>query len=177
MKKETEQLLNRIAMHLVAGSEEAVGFKKFIEQVKESEKVLTTGGYVQDSNGTPVKAGDFICFMNRFGDERNHGIAYMQVIYWAGRLSIGEPQNVIAQAASVHLFDIQDLVENDVKFFKVDEDFDEEAVYVNVGGTQRLLMPEVHRPKDGKVYMTMEDAEDNQYLMDDKSLNWTGSHF
>jgi hypothetical protein len=174
MKKETETLLGYVAS-CIKNDKAYKQFQDFIKQVKESEKVLTTGGYVQDSNGTPVKAGDFICFINRFGDERNHGVAYMQVIYWAGRLSIGEPQNDIAKAASVHLFDIQDLVENDVKFFKVEDDFDEEPIWATVKGERRLLKPVVMKKDDGETYLEMNDDESNFYKMDE--VDWTGSSF
>ena len=124
MKKETEQLLMNISSHLVG--EEDVKFKKFINQVKESEKVLTNGGYMQDSNGTLIKSGDFIAFqVDNHAPECDRGVVYAQLAFSQGRFHLING-NSLMNINPAGIYDMADLYDAGFKFFKVDEGFDEE---------------------------------------------------
>lgn len=179
MRKETEQLLMNISSHLVG--EEDVKFKKFINQVKESEKVLTKGGYMQDSNGTLVKSGDFISFqVDNHAPESERGVVYAQMVFHDGRFELTNG-NFLLNIGAAGIYDMVDLKEAGFKFFKVEpEDFDEEAILIKVNGVHTLLKPEIFtNKKTGEKFIRMYDADSNYYAIDgsDDRIDWVGSHF
>lgn len=181
MRKETEQLLMNISSHLVGGSEEDVKFNEFIRQVKESEKVLTKGGYMQDSNGTLVKSGDFISYqVDKYAPESERGVVYAQMVFSNGRFCFVNG-NWLMNINAAGIYDMADLKDAGFKFFKVEpEDFDEEAISIKVNGVYTLLKPEISINKmTGEKFIRMYDADNNYYAIDgsDDRIDWVGSHF
>jgi hypothetical protein len=179
MKKETEELLNFISTCCIKDDKRVKQFKDFIAQVKKTEVALTQGGYMQDSNGTLIKSGDFITFqVDNHAPECDRGVAYAQLAFSQGRFHLinGNPLMNINPAG---IYDMADLYDAGFKFFKVDEGFDEEGVYVKVNGEFKLLKPEVCTDKaDGSKYLEFYDADNNRYdCKRDSRLKWGGSHF
>lgn len=91
--------------------------------------------------------------------------------YWAGRFHVKSENRV----SDSYIWDTQDLIENEIKFFKVEEDFDEEPVWATVKGERRLLKPVVMKKDGGETYLEMNDDESNFYKMDE--VDWKGSSF
>lgn len=170
MKFETQQMLAKVASHLHDDKDLYNKFNEFVKYVKRTEKVLTEGGYLQDSNGTLVKTGDFISFICPFGPKAEQ-VAYAKLEYWAGRFHVKSENRV----SDSYIWDTQDLIEQKIKFFKVEEDLDEEPVWATVKGERRLLKPVVMKKDDGETYLEMNDDESNFYKMDE--VDWVGSSF
>lgn len=172
MKIETQKMLAEVARHLREDGDKDLyqRFNNFVVEVKRTEKALTEGGYLQDSNGTLVKNGDFISFKCPFGQNAPQ-VAYAKLVYWAGRFNV-ESQN---QVSDSYIWDVQDLIENKLKFYKVEDDFDEDPIWATVNGERRLLKPVIMKKDDGTTYLEMNDDESNFYKMNE--VDWTGSNF
>ena len=176
MKYETQQMLAKVASHLHEDKELYDKFNEFVKSVKRTEKPLTEGGYMQDSNGTLIKSGDFISFLvDNHAPECDRGVVYAQIKFYNGRfhLSNGNP---LMERAVAGIWDMADLYDAGFKFFKVEEnDFDEEPIWATVNGERRLLKPVIIKDNDGEKHIEMNDDSSNFYKLNE--VDWTNSSF
>ena len=179
MKKETETLLGYVAS-CIKNDKAYKQFQDFIKQVKKTEVALTTGGYMQDSNGDLVGSGDFIIFeVDNHAPECDRGIAIAQMVFSNGRFCFTNG-NRLMNINPAGIYDMADLKDAGFKFYKIHGDFEDEAVEVNVNGKFTLLKPEIWTDETNKEkFVRMSDAEGNYYGIDkdDNRLDWKGSHF
>ena len=73
-----------------------------------------------------------------------------------------------------------DLKETGFKFYKIHDNFEDEAIEVNANGGLLLLKPEISVDENTKEkFVRMSDVEGNYYSIDgsDDRFEWKGSHF
>lgn len=182
MKKETEELLGYVAS-CIKDDKAYKQFQDFIKQVKETEVVLTKGGYMQDSNGDLVRSGDFIMFeVDNNAPECDRGIAIAQMVFSNGRFCLVNG-NWLMNINPAGVYDMADLKDAGFKFYKIQEGLgsNNDAIEVKTQEGTLLLKPEIWaeegHPESKFVLMT--DAEGNSYGTDgsDDRFEWKGSHF
>lgn len=179
MKKETEKLLGYVTKCIKDDKARKL-FQDFINQVKETEVVLTNGGYMQDSNGDLVRSGDYIMFeVDNHAPEWERGVAIAQLVFSNGRFCLVNG-NWLMNINPAGIYDMADLKDARFKFYKI-HDFDNDAIEVKTENGTLLLKPEIWtdegHPESKMVLMT--DAEGNSYGIDgsDDRFEWKGSHF
>lgn len=179
MKKETETLLGYVAS-CIKNDKAYKQFQDFIKQVKETEVALTTGGYMQDSNGDLVKSGDFIIFeVDNHAPECERGIVIAQMVFSNGRFCFTNG-NWLMNINPAGIYDMADLKDAGFKFYKIHGDIEDEAIEVNANGSLLLLKPEISVDETTKEkFVRMSDVEGNYYGIDgsDDRFEWKGSHF
>ena len=179
MKKETETLLGYVAS-CIKNDKAYKQFQDFIKQVKETEVALTTGGYMQDSNDDLIKSGDFIIFeVDHSAPECDRGIVIAQMVFSNGRFWFTNG-NWLMNINPAGIYDMVDLKDAGFKFYKIREDFDNEAIEVkHTNGGVLLLKPEIWSDDNNEKFVRMSDAEGNYYGIDgsDDRFEWKGSHF
>lgn len=179
MKKETEKLLGYVAKCIKDDKARKL-FQDFINQVKETEVVLTNGGYMQDSNGDLVRSGDYIMFeVDNHAPEWERGVAIAQLVFSNGRFCLVNG-NWLMNINPACIYDMADLKDARFKFYKI-HNYDNDAIEVKTEDGTLLLKPEIWtdegNPEAKCVLMT--DAEGNSYGIDgsDDRFEWKGSHF
>ena len=179
MKKETETLLGYVAS-CIKNDKAYKQFQDFIKQVKETEVALTNGGYMQDSNGDLIKSGDFIIFeVGGNVPECDKGIVITQMVFSNGRFCFTNG-NWLMNINPAGIYDMADLKETGFKFYKIHDNFEDEAIEVNANGGLLLLKPEISVDENTKEkFVRMSDVEGNYYSIDgsDDRFEWKGSHF
>ena len=178
MKKETETLLGYVAS-CIKNDKAYKQFQDFIKQVKKTEVALTTGGYMQDSNGDLVGSGDFIIFeVDSNAPECDRGIVIAQMVFSNGRFCFTNG-NWLMNINPAGIYDMADLKDAGFKFYKIQGDFEDEAIEVNANGHLLLLKPEISVDENKHKFVRMSDAEGNYYGIDgsDDRFEWKGSHF
>lgn len=178
MKKETETLLGYVAS-CIKNETAYKQFQDFIKQVKETEVALTTGGYMQDSNGDLVRSGDFIIFeVDKPIPDK--GIVIAQMVFSNGRFCFVNG-NWLMNINPYGIYDMVDLKDAGLKFYKIHEGFDNDAIEVKtMDGRILLLKPEICTDEDtNEKFVRMSDAEGNYYGIDgsDDRFEWKESHF